>query len=259
MSTETGESGPRSETDKKPEPKARQLQELLDDPESKLPEKLRVLFVAALKDHPVLAAVRFETFKPTNEHDAGGLYKTEDDGSGTPMPVIYISEGEAEALRPLMQSRRRAMEINARQLEIEPEQLTPELLHLFIIAHELGHSKDFLVNYLQNPELKPMEAAEEMWMHRRNVLGTLPVRGYDPSMLNHLLTQFMKDLPEAVQKWPEIKDHPRFAEMKTLDDLRGIQEEEYREAPPELYADKFAAELIKKNMEALGFSGLGSK
>lgn len=250
---ETRIPGSISEKPKQQERKDRLLQELLDDPESKLPEKLRMLFAAALQDHPVLAAVRFETFKPSNEHDAGGLYKTVDDGSGTPMPVIYISEGEAEALRPLMRSRRRAMEINARQLEIDPDQLTPELLQLFIIAHELGHAKDYLVNYLQNPELQPKEVAEEMWMHRRNVLGTLPVRGYDPSMLNHLLTRFVRDLADAVQKWPEIKDHPRYAEMKTLDDLSGIQEEEYREAPPELYADRFAAELVRKNFAALGF------
>ncbi len=200
----------------------------------------------------MLAKIWFKTFTPRSAFDAGGYYEISEDPHGNPFVTICISEGESQALAPLLHLRRRAVEINAEMLGIAPEQMTPELFHAFIVAHELGHATDFLRNYQSDPTVSGWEGSEEMAMHRREILKTLPAGNVPPGDLAEILSG-MHSLDAALSLYPGLKKHPRFYEIKTIEDLLAIQEEEYRASEPERYADAFAARLLKKHAKEIGF------
>lgn len=56
----------------------------------------------------------------------------------------------------------------------------------------------------------------------------------------------------VIKMFPRIKQHPKISEIKNIDDLIRLQEIEYRNSAPELYADAFAAELLKAVLFQLG-------
>jgi hypothetical protein len=220
--------------------------------ETELRPEVRKLFDIIIRENPELSATKIETFYPVDIYDAGGYYTLEEiDGEIT--PVIHISAGGPADYRPLMEIRKASVEINAETLGIDMEDMTPELLELFILAHEMGHVQDFVSNYQRDPDLDGWGAPEEMAFHRHFILGTLPIPHISPTGV----TGHMRDvtsLDEVLKIEPRLAKHPRFNEINTVEDLIRVQEEEYRASEPERYADAFAAAFLNKHSKELGLS-----
>jgi hypothetical protein len=224
------------------------ISDILKSNEYNLSPKVRELLAFAIKDYPQLANLGFETFEPKDEFDAGGYYDFKEDKNGEPVPVIFISEGDAQLLQPVMEIRKQSVDLNAQKLGITKKEMTPELMQLFIIAHEMGHVYDYKRNYKANSDLKGWEAVEEMQYDRENVLTMLPVEGINPT---HLASQLngMSNLNEVVKLFPKIKNYFGFDKLKTVEDVIAEQERMYRSSSPETYADDFATKLLKKHFD----------
>jgi len=225
--------------------------------EKEVSPKLKKLFKVALKENPELAKAQFRQFPPIDKYDAGGYFELENNMQGDVVPVLFLSEGKAELLTPLLKIRKESIKINASSLGIDSKEMTPELLQLFIVAHELGHIKDYMVNYEADPDLSAEEAAQEMYFHRDSVLGHLPIPELSPTHLAGEL-QAETNLQDVIKQYPIIKKHPKFKELKTIEDLLRLQEEEYRMSVPEKYADDFAVDLLKRHADEIDLPMLKS-
>lgn len=203
---------------------------------------------------PQLKDVQVRRFVPEDDFDAGGFYDFEEI-DGKVVPLIFISEGDSELLRPLLEIRRASIQVNADLLGIDVYSVTPQLLQMFIIAHEFGHIKDYVGNYESNPILEGWAAVEEMDSHRQAVLYSLPIPNLNPTHLAGELDG-MLSIKEVLIKYPDLKKHPKFASIKSVADLLQIQEQEYRLSVPEKYADDFAAEFMRDNAAELGIDDL---
>lgn len=219
--------------------------------EMEIEPRLRKLFEIARQENPELASAKLQTFTPKDKYDSGGYYDFEEGEGGEIAPTLFISEGSSSLLAPLLEVRKEAIRINASLLGINPEEVTTEILQVFIFAHELGHIKDFLRNYKSDPSLEGWEAVDEMGSHRDSVLMQLPVPNLSPTHLIGELREVSK-LEEAIAMYPEIKRHPKFSGLETVQDLLRLQEEEYRGSEPERYADEFAAELLTRHAQEFG-------
>ena len=221
-----------------------------------LPEQLnstqRELLAIAFENFPDLEKVQVRTFLPTDIYQIGGYYNIASDDEGDTVISINLSEGEAESFVPLFSFRRATIEANAKLLGIKPEEMTPEILQLFITAHELGHIKDYIVNYESDPDLNGLNAASEMKYHRDSNLDTLPVPGvYPPDLARQLSVSGGIDVNVFLSTFSEINLKPD-DKIKTVDDLMDLQEERYRASAPERYADEFARDLLLNHAERLG-------
>ena len=221
-----------------------------------LPEKLnpkqRELLAIAFENFPDLKKVQIRTFAPKDIYEIGGYYDIGTDDEGDTVILINLSEGEAESFLPLFSFRKATIEANAELLGILSEEMTPEILQLFIIAHELGHIKDYLVNYESDPDLTGLNASSEMNYHRDSNLDTLPVPGvYPPDLARQLSVSGGIDVNVFLSTFSEINLKPD-DKIKTVDDLMDLQEERYRASAPERYADEFARDLLLNHAERLG-------
>ena len=221
-----------------------------------LPEQLnskqRELLAIAYENFPDLEKVQVRTFVPTDIYEIGGYYDISSDDAGDTVISLNLSEGKAESLGPLFSFRKAAIEANAKLLGIKPEEMTPEILQLFITAHELGHIKDYLVNYESDPDLTGLNAASEMNYHRDSNLDTLPVPGvYPPDLARQLSENGSIDMNAFLSTFSKT-NLSSDDKIKTASDLMNLQEERYRVSPPERYADEFARDLLLKHSERLG-------
>ena len=131
--------------------------------ETDLSPGLKKIFEIVERENNELKNITLRKFPAKDAYDAGGYYNLEETKDGSVVPCIYISEGKPEMFRDLLEARKTSVKLNAELLGINPEEITPELLQIFIVAHELGHIKDFVSNYQSDPELPGWSAAEEMY------------------------------------------------------------------------------------------------
>lgn len=221
--------------------------------ETELRPEVQRLFDIIIRENPELSATQVSIFTPNDIYDAGGFYTFEEVEEGVITPFIQMSAGGHEAYIPLLEIRKTSVSIIAKALKVEVNLVTSELLELFILAHEMGHVKDFVSNYQSDPELNGWNASEEMDFHRHFILGTLPIRNVSPTGLTGHLHD-VTSLEEVLKVEPNLAKHPRFNEIKTVEDLIRVQEEEYRASEPERYADDFAAKFLNEHSEELGLS-----
>ncbi|NQV89328.1 MAG: hypothetical protein HQ488_03345 [Parcubacteria group bacterium] len=222
--------------------------------ETELRPEVRRLFEIIVRENPELSETQMRTFKPEDAYDAGGFYTLDQElEEGVIIPFIHVAEGGAESYAPLLEIRKASVAINAEALGIDPSAMTPELLELFILAHEMGHVLDFVSNYQRDPDLSGWDAPDEMAFHRSAILNTLPIPNVSPTGLTGDLRN-VTSLEAVLNDHPKLAAHPRFKEMQTVEDLIRVQEEEYRASEPERYADTFAAQFLKKHSEELGLS-----
>lgn len=220
---------------------------------NELPKEVSRMLEIAFQQYPELAKTKIEAFPPQDRFDAGGFYEFEEGADGQPIAKICVSRGNAELLRPLLEIRKSSVAINAKMLGIDPKDVTPQLLQYFIIAHELGHIKDFKVNYEGDPSLEGWEAVDEMAYQRDAVLAMLPVPNLSPTHLARELEGLTYE--DAIEKFSTLKEYKDFA---SIEDILARQESEYRSSAPESYADEFAAIFLKTNADQLGLDQLSS-
>lgn len=163
--------------------------------------------------------------------------------------------GGANLLAPLLDIRKSSVAINAEMLGIDPSKMSPELLQIFIITHELGHIRDYQVNFSSDPNLEGWKAVDEMAYQRESVLTMLPIRNINPTDLARELAG-VENLQEVLDRFSEVKEYPRFEDIKSVDDVLFAQEREYRLSAPEAYADEFAVNFIKRHSSKLNISEL---
>jgi hypothetical protein len=218
--------------------------------EKKTPE-IQKLFEVAIRENPELAVIQFRTFLPEDTYDVGGYYDFEENDTGKITLVLFLFEGSPQLLAPLLTIQKESIRIISKLLGIAPESITPELLQLFIVAHELEHLKDFLINYQTNHDLIEWDTVEEMDSKRDSELSHLPVPNLRPSQLSREL-RGKNNLKKAIEQYPEIINYHRFKEITTVEDLLRLQGEEYRQSEAEKYADNFAAKLLTEHLKEFG-------
>jgi hypothetical protein len=203
---------------------------------------IKRVFEFFLEEYPTLADLRLGFISGETEIETGGYFKVETPDEKTILPIIFLTSSGQKRIEKLFSSRRRSVEICAQLLGLEIEQITPELLNLFIIAHELGHAVDFWKNYLSS-NVNPKSAYEEWRDHYDLNLDTLPVRGMSPADLTARLSSEI-DLDGLIQQHPEIGR----LNVRSANDVLALQEEAYRALPHERFADNLAADFLKREI-----------
>lgn len=223
-------------------------------------EQMNEVLALMLKQQPYLAHVEVSMVSPEKEPNTGGYFHRVWINEETCKPSIFIVKKDLEHLHNLLKTRKTSNNRVARLLGIKPEEMTPDLIRMFIIAHELGHAADYVKSYEQNPEYQGGEkdqAAEAWDEHYEANLLMMPVRGYDPVDLREELKKYTT-LDGFLDQFPEVKRNIDLGAVKTLDDLIQAQEEAYRSSVYESYADDFAAKFLRRNAQALNISELRS-
>ncbi len=117
---------------------------------------------------------------PEEEPNTGGYFERVQIDENTYIPRIVLVGNDLEHMTRIRDTRHASSKRVADLLGIDITQLTPELLRKFIIAHEFGHTKDYIQNYERNPDYPGVEASQEWDWHYEQTLMSLPVPGLDP-------------------------------------------------------------------------------
>lgn len=226
--------------------------------EVELPPSLSKVIEVIFREYPELRDITIKTFASQDYFDVGGYYEFVEDAKGKPVPQICISKGDANLLTRLFDIRRSSIAINAQMLGIESKDMTPELLQIFIIAHEFGHIKDYKVNFEGDPNLHEWDAVKEMDYQREAVLSMLPIPNITPTHLAIKLKGLVR-LEDVVEKFPDLQKYTGFKNLITVEDVLTAQEIEYKSSTPESYADKFATDFLRHHASELGIYGIAQK
>ena len=209
------------------------------------------LLKLTLQQYPHLSHVEIKFVPPDDRIDTGGTFDQIKIDEDTFLPIIFIVSKDAKHIEKIMQTRKESAKRVAEMLGIKFEDLTPELLRQFIIAHEFGHADDYVKNYEQNPEYKGGQITEEWNLHYEANLYSMPVPGYDPVDLKNEIENFT-NLEDFLKVHPETTATVEADNIKSLEDLMIAQENAYRSSTYENYADQFATHFLKQNAKTLG-------
>jgi hypothetical protein len=128
------------------------LKELVKKAGSKLEQPIQELLILLLEQHENLADIEITPVSPKLEPNTGGVFDKYYMEDGTIIPTVFIVEDKDGHMRKMMQNRKKSVLMVAEMLGIEPEEMSPEILKQFIVAHEFGHATDYVKNYQNNPE-----------------------------------------------------------------------------------------------------------
>jgi hypothetical protein len=211
-----------------------------------LTEQQNRLVVRMIETYPILSNVKVKLFKPLDELNVGGFYDLSLDENGKCICTIYVSEGGPEVLKPIFEKLRATVAVNAEQLGITVDQMTPEILQLFIMAHEFGHIVDFIKNYKDENSSTDENAVDEMQYHRESSLSILPVPFVYPGDLAMKLEKHPNiTRQELFELFPSLENFSEKVFISGASDLLSFQERWYRNTPSESYADNFAVNFLR--------------
>ena len=125
-------------------------------------------------------------------------------------------------------------ELFAGILDIEPDQVTPQLLHVFSILHELGHITEYMDNEGNEVELQQRMRREKAALPIGN---TATSKLMDPSSPAH---------QAVVENWGQISAQHG---VSTMGDLIEKQHGAYRGMTSEHTADMFAVDVFATNTQ----------
>ncbi len=205
----------------------------------------------ALEQHPRLSGVEIQLISPEQEPDTGGLFHAVQIDKDHQVPTISIVTKDNQHLEQLFKNRRTSVEAVATLLGIKPEDMTPDLLRSFIIAHELGHASDYFTNYVTEDAQDKASAGENWFIDYDLNLIVLPVSGLDPAKLRSRLARY-SSLENFIGAYPQVRAYIEEKGITSLEGLQQAQERAYKESTFEQYADTFATDFLKKNAQVLG-------
>lgn len=157
--------------------------------------------------------------------------------------IVSINIGnDDEFYKTSMTTRRESIRLMSKALGIRPEEMTVQLLKVFILAHEFGHADDLNRNYLKTMGVD--SGSKASLKARREQMQTLFVPGLSPGALSDLFQK--QPLNKLIKKYPQLANMPPERAVQR-------QDIEYRALPCERVADDFAAAFIRENWEKLGF------
>ncbi|HEX5447654.1 MAG TPA: hypothetical protein VFW90_00405 [Candidatus Saccharimonadales bacterium] len=122
-----------------------------------------------------------------------------------------------------------AREIFASKLGIEPEMMTPQMLYVFGVAHELGHITEYM-DYEADPE-----ALKE---RRKKERAALPIGNTTVSALMKVDSNARKYVEE---NWDDIS---KAFHITSFEELLNLQHSAYRSMSGERHADNFAESVF---------------
>ncbi|MCF6276595.1 MAG: hypothetical protein L3J07_01965 [Candidatus Magasanikbacteria bacterium] len=231
------------------------LDELISREGIEIDKSMDAMLKLMLEQNDFLSHVEVVTISPEDEPNTDGFFHRVQVGENVFIPTIFIVSENKEHLQKLKDVRESSAKEVADMLGISFENMTPNLLRQFIIAHELGHATDYIKNYETNPDFEGADAAEEWSSHYNANLYTLPVPGFDPVDLREEMAKFT-NLEEFLLANPDVYRIVKTSNIKTLQDLLNAQELAYRNSSYENYADNFATDFLKKNAKELKISEL---
>lgn len=244
-----------TEYNKEEPPRGIQLCELIERNNLEMDQSTADMLRIMLEKHDHLSHVEVVFISPEEEPDTGGFFHRVEIDEQTFLPTIFIVSENQEHMNRLKDTRQSSAARVASMLGIDFSQLSPKLLRLFIIAHELGHASDYIKNYETNPEYQVTDAAEEWDLHYESNLLTMPVPGFDPVDLREELSRF-DSLEDFLKANPNLSKTISTGEIKTKQDLINAQEIAYRTSAYESYADDFATDFLKNNAAELNITEL---
>ncbi|MFS8159400.1 MAG: hypothetical protein ACMG6E_04145, partial [Candidatus Roizmanbacteria bacterium] len=161
--------------------------------------------------------------------------------------IVVNAEPGTTNFESLFQTREISARKAAELIGIPYEKLKqrPELLGLFIFFHEVGHSDDYVQNYHLRPDLQ--NPSEENQRVRDGEMSTLPVPSSNPVVVRE-----MYEAGELEEYYIKYKEHYQTVGIGSAQDLMKKHEAAYHELPTEVYADKFAAAMLRKHAQRLG-------
>lgn len=219
----------------------------------RLPTKeLDQIWAIILEEYPEFAILQMEKLMPTEEdflQYTGGEFVA---STTSEKPLVRIILGDIKHLDSLRTTRSDSVKIVLEKLGLALENIDVKILNLLIFLHEVGHGRDYIVNYLNNPDYPDRDAANDDWYeHYENQLNTLPVPRLDPSDLRLQLKE-LGGLQSFRIHHPELDLMFQKYDIQTEEDLLRVQEVAYRNLPYESYADDFACKILRKHWKTIG-------
>jgi len=242
---------------RKKSPQRLKIRDSIERNDLEIDSSTRDIIACLLKTHKHLSHVEVVFITPEEEPDTAGYFHHVRVDEKTFVPTIYLVSEDREHMARLSSVRQSSNAIVAKRLGIDPSQLSPTLLRQFIIAHELGHAYDYVINYETNPDYQGSDAAEEWDLHYESNLLTLPVPGLDPVDLREELSN-VETLDDFLKEHPMLSKTINTHEIKTKQDLLKAQETAYRASVYEQYADTFAVDFLKQNADTLHIAELAN-
>lgn len=191
----------------------------------------------ALKKFPELFDVDIKISGP-NEYSVlkktGGFARHQSERFEKKPLVVINAESGVEHYRKLMTERRVSVEISAQKIGIDPKDMTPEILAVFIQLHELGHGYHYLTEIPNGEEYKKK---------RKEELDSLPLPGWNPARLANGL----EEGGELDEWYTTNEEQLRKNGLPTRQSIIEAQERAYHSISTEDFPDQFAAKIIKEN------------
>lgn len=196
--------------------------------------------VAWLKErYPELKDVQFEVID--DGVFEGGTCKVSPDGTSV---LVLIGAGSVERFASLKESRTDAIRSMANRLGVPFDEMDGDTIRQFILFHEAGHARDFLLNFAA-PEtgLDPKSAECVWWENTQIQMDSLPFPGVAPADLREDIL-----LAGGFAAWRELEPFAdawcRERNISSEQELIALQEPAYRALQKEAYADEFAAKAF---------------
>ena len=219
----------------------------------RLPTKeLDQVWAIVLEEYPELTILQMEKLMPAKEdflQYTGGEFIASTDSE---KPLVRIVLGDIKHLESLRAVRNDSVKIVLEKLGLALEKVDAKILNLLIFLHEVGHGRDYIVNYLNNPIYPDKDASNDDWYeHYENQLNALPVPGLDPTDLRIRLKE-LGGLQAFRVSYPELDLIFQKHNIQNEEDLLRVQEVAYRNLPHESYADDFACKVLRGHWETIG-------
>ncbi len=123
-------------------------------------------------------------------------------------------------------------EIFGEQLGVEPQLVTPQLLYVQSVLHEMGHLTEYM-DYEDNPG--------ELVKRNKQEKAALPIGNATVSAILDPSTPARKFVDD---RWGDISQK---LQVGSIDELAEMQHAAYRSTTSEKIADDFAAEVLQSN------------
>lgn len=165
------------------------------------------------------------------------------------MPRIVVYTGNSFHYDQLLTQREISSRTAAEMIGIDFEEIkrNPQILALFIFLHEIGHARDYILNYLKglrgNDEYSPAKSWNE---NTEQEQGKLYIPNCNPAQ-----ARAMYESGELKVYFDQYRDYYQQHSINSPEELLEANERVYRNLPKEKYADQFAADFIKKHRDII--------
>lgn len=219
------------------------------------PDVARMLSILEKEYGDLLGQIRVDIKKPEHHKmlTATGGYFWEP-REEEPKPTLVVVEGDDQGdsqYADIKEKRKISATIVAEKLGLNFEELSPRVLKIFILAHEIGHASDFVNNYKDAQGWRG-QIQKEMF--------DLPIPHIVIPRARGAFERAGGDIEKMIEELKEIDDFDEKVFRRNLTDQYGgdikkmldDQEVMYKKTGMESKADNFAVSFLKEHWEELG-------